>query len=146
MQPQPEQPALTPRTLEDKSLGELFSDFTRETTTLVRQEAELGRTELIRSAKQAGKDAGLMAGGVGLAHIGLLALVAAAILGLGEAMPYWASALLVGAVLAVIGLAVASYGRKQLKDDELTPKRTIASIKESAQTIKEHERWNPETH
>src|SRR3954467_10518579 len=87
----------------EKGLGELFADFTRETTTLVRQELDLAKAEITKSGKEAGKDAGLVAGGGVVAHIGLLGLVAAAVLGLGEAIPYWASALIIGAVLVAAG-------------------------------------------
>ncbi|MBV9280670.1 MAG: phage holin family protein, partial [Chloroflexi bacterium] len=35
---------------EDRSLGELFAELSRETTTLVRQEVELAKTEMTQKA------------------------------------------------------------------------------------------------
>ena len=43
---------------EERSLGELFGDLTRELTTLIRQEATLARTELSQKAAGVGKDVG----------------------------------------------------------------------------------------
>jgi len=143
----PETETITRRgAVSDKGLVELFSDFTRETTTLVRQEIDLAKAEIADSAKEVGKDAGLVAGGGITAHIGLLGLVAAAILGLGEAIPYWASALIVGAVLLAIGAGLGLYGQKRLKEVRLAPKRAIESVKKSAIIIKDYETWNPEAH
>jgi len=87
---------------EDRSVGELFADLTREIVTLVKQEITLAKTELSQKASKVGKDLGFLMGGILFAYIGLLALVAALIILLGQTvMPMWASALLVGIVFAV---------------------------------------------
>jgi uncharacterized protein (DUF983 family) len=128
-----------------KSLGELLSEFAAETTTLVRQEVELGKAEMKASVKEATKDTGAMAAGGVIAHIGAVALATALILALGTAIPYWASALIVGVVLAAIGLAAIAYGKKRLAHARLAPRMTMESVKRSAITIKEQAPWT-ETH
>jgi len=143
----PEAETITRRgAVSDKGLGELFADFTRETTTLVRQEINLAKAEIAESGKEVGKDVGLVAGGGVAVHMGVLGLVAAAVLGLGEAIPYWASALIVGAVLVALGAGLGLYGRKRLKGLHLTPQRAIESVKQSAIIIKDYDPWNPEAH
>lgn len=79
----------------DRSLGELFSELLQETRTLIRQEIELARMEITRKISRAGKDAALMAGGLAVVYAGFLALVAGAIFGLGNVLPWWGSALVV---------------------------------------------------
>jgi len=132
--------------LSDKSLGELLTRFAQDTSLLVRKEIELGKEEIVGRAKTASKDAGLVAGGGVLAHIGLLALVTGIILVIGLAIPYWGSALLVGALLVAAGAAMAVMGRKRLQRVDLAPNRTIESVKKSALAIKDHEPWHRAKH
>jgi hypothetical protein len=47
------------------SVGELFSEVAEDLRTLMRQEIELAKAELRRSATRAGKGAGLLAGAGG---------------------------------------------------------------------------------
>src|SRR5579872_1094977 len=117
---------------DDRSLGELFSDLSRETTTLVRQEVALAKAELSQKAAQAGKDVGFLAAGGAVAYAGFLALVAALIVGLGQAgLSWWVSALLVGIVVAAIGGAFVWTGIQQLRNLNPTPTQTIESLKEN---------------
>jgi len=119
------------RPAEDRSLGELFGDLTREITTLVRQEATLARTEMSQKVARLGKDVGMLAAGGAVAYAGLLAIVAAIIIGLAAAgMAWWASALLVGVVIAGIGGALVWSGLNAIKHEDLTPRETIDSLKE----------------
>src|SRR5687768_2883947 len=70
--------------LEDRSLGDLFSELTAELTTLVRQEAKLARTELTEKARSLASNLGLLAIGGAVSYAGFLALLASLILGLGQ--------------------------------------------------------------
>ena len=55
---------------DDRTLGEMFADLSRETRTLVQQEIQLAKTELSEKAASVGKNSGLIAAG------GLLATAA----------------------------------------------------------------------
>ena len=68
---------------EEKSLGELFSDLTRESSNLVRQEVNLAKAELTQKAAKVGKDAILIAAGGFIAYAGALVLFAAIVALLG---------------------------------------------------------------
>jgi len=129
-----------PHTKAERSLGELFAELARETSTLVRQEVALAKTEMTQKATQVGRDAGMIGIGGAIAYAGLLALIAAAILGLGELIPLWLSALIVGLVIAVIGYAVIQKGIGALKRVDLTPRETIETLKEDAEWAKEQTR------
>jgi len=122
---------------EERSLGELFADLARETSTLVRQEVTLAKTEITQKASEVGRDGGKVGIGGAIAYAGLLAIVAALILGLGEFLPLWLSALIVGVVVAGIGYAVLQSGVSALKRANLTPHETIETLKEDAEWAKD---------
>ncbi len=125
-------------TRDDRSLGDLFAELTHETSTLVRQEVELARVELSQKVSRVGKDAASLAVGGALAYAGLLAIVAAVILGLGEAgLPWWLSALLVGVVIGGIGYLLVDRARSAIKEADLAPRRTAETLKENREWAKE---------
>ncbi|HEY0601917.1 MAG TPA: phage holin family protein [Herpetosiphonaceae bacterium] len=120
-----------------RSLGELFSELANETTTLVRQEIQLVRTEMTQKATQAGKDVGMIGAGGALAYAGLLALIAALIIGLGELIPLWLSALIVGLVVVGIGYMLIQRGLTALKQIDPKPQQTIQTLQEDKEWVKE---------
>jgi len=125
----------------ERSLGELFSDLTRDMGTLVRQEVDLARTEMTRQASKAGKDVASMAVGGAVAYAGFLAIVAAIILALGAlGLPLWVSALIVGIVIAGIGYVLIQRGRDALKKVNVAPRQTVETLKEDAEWAKEQTR------
>ena len=119
---------------DDRSLGELFSELAQETSTLVRQEVNLAKTEMSQKASRAGKHAGVLAAGGALAYAGLLAILAALIVLLDNVMPLWLSALLVGLVVAVVGYLLIRRALDALKREDFAPRETI-------ETLKEDQRW-----
>src|SRR5687768_17089935 len=121
----------------DRSLGELFGELTRELTTLVRQEMKLATTEMSQKASTVGKNVAYLAVGGLVAYAGLLAIVAAAILALGNFIPLWLSALLAGLVVALIGYVLVQQGMTALKQADLTPRQTVETLKEDAEWAKQ---------
>lgn len=121
---------------EERSLGELFSELTTETRTLVRQELELAKTEMSQKAAVVGKDVGMMTAGGVILYTGVLVLVAAAVIGLGYLIGYALSALLIGAVLAIAGAGMAMSAKKDLQKTSLAPEETRKTIKETKTWIK----------
>jgi len=122
---------------DERSLGELFADLARETSNLVRQEVTLARTEMTEKVTQVGRDGGTIGMGGAIAYAGFLAIVAALILGLGQFLPLWLSALIVGLVVGGIGYAVLQRGLSALKRANLTPHETIETLKEDAEWAKD---------
>jgi hypothetical protein len=123
---------------DERSLGQLFGDLTRQLSTLVRQEIDLARTEVTTKAGAASRDAAMIGIGGALAYAGLLALLAAVILILVQAgLEPWLSALIVGVVVAGIGGFLIMRGRDGLQKTELAPKRTIETLKDDAEWAKE---------
>ena len=121
---------------EQASLGELFSDLASQTGKLIRQEAALAKSELADKASAAGKDIGLVAAGAFIGYAGLLSIVAAVVVLLSYVVPLWASAFLVGAVLAVTAYLLVNSGLSHLRSANWAPQETIESIKEDAEWLK----------
>ena len=123
---------------DDRSLGDLFAELAQETSTLVRQEVELVRTELSEKASTVGRNVASLVVGGAVAYAGLLAIVAAVIIGLGEAgIPWWLSALIVGLVVAGVGYALVARARTALQQVELAPRQTVETLKEDREWAKE---------
>jgi hypothetical protein len=123
-----------------RSIGELLSDLTRETRTLIRQEIELATTELTEKAARKGKDVGMMAAGGFLAYAGALILLAALVIGLGHLIGYGWAALLVGIVVTGAGAMLILGARDDMQKTNLSPDRTKRSIKETKLWLKEQTR------
>lgn len=121
----------------DQSLGELFSVLVQESRTLIRQEVQLAKTELKENATAIGRDAGKVAAGGVVLLIGSLALIAAAIIGLGHLIGYGWSSLLIGLVITIAGGAVSMSALKRLKNESLKPEQTVRTIKETKIWAKE---------
>lgn len=122
----------------DRSLGDLFSELSRETSTLVRQEVALAKTELTAKATQVGKDVGFLAAGGAVAYAGLLAIIAGIIILIGDLIDnMWLSALIVGLIIAGIGYYLVQKGLSDLKNANLAPEQTIESLKENKEWVQE---------
>jgi len=129
------------RGTEDRSLGELFGELARDMSTLFRQEVALAKAEMSQKAAFVGKNVGMLVAGGALAYAGLLALIAAVIMLLAYAgMPWWASALLVGAVVTGVGGFLVFKGLNALKQGDLLPRHTVETLKEDAQWVQHQTR------
>lgn len=122
----------------DRSLGTLFSDLSRQLSTLVRQEIDLARTEVTTTATESARDAGLIGAGGVLLHAALLGALATVVLILVKlGIEPWLAALLVTVAVAVLGAALALRGRDQLRQRSLVPKRTMETLRDDAEWAKE---------
>ena len=125
---------------DERSLGELFTELAQETSTLVRQEVQLAKTEMSQKATRVGKDVGFLAAGGAVAYAGLLAIIAGIIVLLGQVIPMWLSALLIGLVVAGVGYFLVRRGLDALKQEDLAPRQTIETLKEDGQWAKDQTR------
>jgi uncharacterized membrane protein YqjE len=115
---------------EQKSVGELLADLSRETTTLVREELRLAKLEMSEKATQLGRNLGSLAAGGAVAYAGFLVLLAAVVFMLFEAgMKLWLSALLVGVIVGGVGAFLVWKGLQALKSADLAPHESIEALK-----------------
>jgi hypothetical protein len=128
----------------DKSLAALFSDLTRDTVELVRQEIALARAELSQKVGTAQGALASMAIGAAVILAGLFLLLQAVVYGLAMVLPPemapWLSPLIVGLVVAVIGWAMLKSGKAKLDPDNLVPHRTMDSLRRDKAVVQERTR------
>jgi uncharacterized membrane protein YqjE len=126
------------QTLSDESVAELVKRAASQTAELVRKEIQLGQVELKDKGRRAGKGVGLLGAAGLVAFYGGGAVIAAAVLGLAEAVEPWLSALIIGIVLLGIAAVIGLIGRKTTAD-ALPPKpeQTMASVHDDLQHLKE---------
>jgi hypothetical protein len=125
----------------DRTLGEMFAELSRETRTLVQQEIHLARTELAEKASKMARSAAFIVGGGVIAYGGLLAIIAAVVLGLiAIGLPAWAAALMGGVLIAGGGYLLIRTGLAALRPQELKPRQTLDSLKEDAQWLRSQTR------
>ena len=118
---------------QERSLGELFSELSRETATLIRKEVELATTEMTAKAQVAVANLGTAAAGGALVHAGFLVLLAAIVIGLSQlGVSAWLSALIVGVITMVIGYAMVKKGVAALRRTSVAPRQAIETMKETA--------------
>src|SRR5581483_2074470 len=99
------------RTTDNRTLGDLLSELSHETATLVRQEVALARSELTQSLARVGRHTSLIAAGAAIMYGGLLAIVAAIVLILMRAgLNPWLAALVAGVAILVLGYLLMQSG------------------------------------
>jgi uncharacterized membrane protein YqjE len=120
----------------ETSVGELIGNISADLSQLFRQEVELAKVEIREEAAKAGKAAGML-GGAGFAgYLAVVLLSFAVVFGLSNVMdPGWA-ALIVALVWAAVGAVLFVNGRKKLKTVDPMPRRTVDTLKEDAQWLK----------
>ena len=120
-----------------RSLGELFADLTRDTRLLLQQEIHLAKTELSQNASRLVPSLTMIVAGGLIAYGGLLAIVAAVVLGLiAIGLVAWAAALVGGLVIAGIGYALVRAGLASFRPQDLKPRQTIETLKEDARWLR----------
>jgi uncharacterized membrane protein YqjE len=125
---------------DDRSIGELIAELSRETVTLVRNEIQLAKAEMSQKASRVGKNVGFLVVGGLVAYTGLLALVAAVILVLGLVIPYWLSAAIVGLVIVAVGAILVVKGANALRQEDPAPRETVETLKEDKEWLKDQKR------
>jgi hypothetical protein len=117
----------------DRSIPEILGDVLGQAGALLRKEGQLAKAELSEKLGEAGLGLGLVAGGAVLAIPALVILLQAPVAALADAgLSPALSALLVGAVAAVIATVLAWIGMSRLKMERLTPRRTLRQLQKDA--------------
>ena len=121
----------------DRPVSELLKQLSDQTATLVRQEMELARVELVEKGKQAGIGAGAFGGASLVGIFGLQALTATLILALATAMDAWLAALIVSAAYLLVAGVLALVGKSRVeRATPPVPERTQESVREDVEEVK----------
>jgi len=120
----------------ETSIGQIIADISDDLSTLFRQEVELAKAEVRQEATKAGKAAGML-GAAGFAgYMAVLLLSLAVVFGLSNVMDAGWAALIVAVVWASVGAVLYANGRRKLKTVSPVPTRTVETVKEDAQWLK----------
>lgn len=123
---------------EERSLGELFSELSQQTSTLVKKEVELARHEITRSVTELGRNAALIVVGGIVAYAGFIVLLLGIAWLLAEAgLPLWIGLLLVGLIVVVVGAALAFYAIQQMRQAKVVPEKTVKTVQDNVRWAKE---------
>jgi uncharacterized membrane protein YqjE len=127
----------TDAVLRHRPTRDLVSDLTQQGSTLVRQEIELAKVELIEKGQRAGLAAGMFAGSALAAVLMLGSLTAVLIIVLALFLPLWLSALLVTLLWGTVSGALAYLGRERAREiGKPIPEQTFETVKEDVQWLK----------
>jgi protein-S-isoprenylcysteine O-methyltransferase Ste14 len=132
-----------PQAKREFSLGNLFTDLTRELSTLVRQEAQLIKAEVSEKVTDAKAGAGEMLAGGAVLLVGFLILMLALVAGVNQMLGTtgidqpWLAPLIVGLLLSIVGAVILLWGRQNLSSGATAPHRSAESIRRDTEVLKE---------
>jgi hypothetical protein len=122
---------------DQRSLAQLFSNATHESSELVRKEIELAKLELSESISELKMSIAGMAISLPLLFGGFLMLLLAAVFALDLALHRtWLSALIVGVVVMLLGAVSFVAGKSSMPD--MRPKRSVESLREDRAMVGRH--------
>jgi len=125
-------------TTQDRSLGELFSELSEQTSVLVKKEIELARHEMTRSVTVLARDSvRIVAGGL-VAYLGaIVLLIGVAVLLINFGVPAWLAYLLVGGLTLAAGGLLAWQAFQSVRKVNVVPARTVETIKQDVEWAKD---------
>jgi uncharacterized membrane protein YqjE len=120
-----------------RSVPEILEDIASNLTQIVQAEFRLAKSELKEEAKKVAVPGATLGAGAVLALYGLGFLLLAAVYALSLVMGGWLATLIVGGVLMVAAGILLGAGGMKLKRVNLTPAKTIRTLKEDVQWAKQ---------
>jgi uncharacterized membrane protein YqjE len=118
-----------------QSVAALLQRLTCELGMLLRNELALASAELTHGLRKTLAAAIVAALGGVVLFAGLLALLAAAVLGLSLVMTAWMAALIVGSAVCVVGAVTLFIGSRSLRGQNLKPHRISRSLSKDKDVI-----------
>jgi hypothetical protein len=123
------------RRVADDSASGLLSRLLDDATALVRNEIALAKSEFHEMIGNIKTAIGAMGMAAAILVAALLTLVAAAVLALAQVVEPWLAALIIGALLGVVGMAMLSAARKTLASPETRLDQTQKSLRADAAVV-----------
>lgn len=120
----------------EASVPTLIRQLAEDATSLVSKEVRLAKAEMYQNIHQVKQGLVSLASGALVLYAGLLVLLFAAVFGLATVMQLWLSALIIGAIVSVIGFALLGAAKKKMEASELNLDHTIESLKKDERAAK----------
>lgn len=125
------------RTTGGQSIGDLLRNAAADAGALLRGEIALARAETGETMNRLAMALVAIIGGTLVAFAALNILLYALVEALSRYMPAWLAAVVVGGVLALIGVIMVQQGIKALRPEGLIPRRTADSLGKDLDMVKE---------
>lgn len=120
-----------------RSMRELVTDLTEQTSHLVRTEIQLAKRELTQHGKKAGAGIAVLAVGAIVGLFGVGTLLGTAVLLLTMVLPAWAATLIIGGMLVLVAAVLSATGIILLRRNvPPTPQGTIDNAKQDLDVLK----------
>lgn len=118
----------------EPSLRDLTTRLIDDGRSLVRQEIDLAKSETFETVRVYSVAGATVAGGVLLALVGVLVLLAFLVITLGTLLDgrYWLSSLIAAVLFMLAGGLIVRRGRARLAANTPRPERTIDTLRETA--------------
>lgn len=111
-----------------RSFPDVLQDIIANLQQIIRYEFRLAKSEISETATKAARPAKTFGVGLVLAFYGVGFLLLACVYALSGVIAGWLAALLVGAVVSVVAMALMSSSGKKLRDINYTPDKTIRTL------------------
>jgi uncharacterized membrane protein len=123
----------------DASLASLVGGIINDAKDLLLHEFTMAKLEMKDELNKTKTAAVSLAIGAGISAVGglLLILMLVHLLAALTPIPLWGSYGIVGAVLLLVGVILLMSGKRTAEQVDVVPPRTVATLKENAQWLKE---------
>jgi hypothetical protein len=131
---------MNPELSHPNSIPSLLRELRDETTTLLRQEVALAKTELKENVSRTTSHAVHIAVGGFVAYAGIIVLLIGighllgAVLvkaGMDAQVAQWLAPTLVGLIVAIIGWVMLSKAKSAIAHEDIAPRQTIESLRDN---------------
>lgn len=120
----------------EKSVPSLLHQLADDATSLFTKEIRLAKTEIQENVSSVKKGMMSTATGGAVLYAGVLTLLFSAVFGLATVVDLWLSALIIGAVVTIIGFAMLGSGKKKMQASSMKPDHSIDSMKADKRAVK----------
>ena len=120
-----------------EGIADLIKDLRDEAMLLVRQEVALAKTEISEKMARILRNTVYAIAGALVAFVGVIFILQAATVAIGiglheagltEKQSLWASPLILGVIVAIVGTVLISKGIAAVKNESLVPEKTMESL------------------
>lgn len=122
---------------DERSITQILQDMFANVQEIIRSEMRLAKTEISEEIHKALRAFAVLGAGIILGLYALGFLLLSAVYALAAVLPNWLGPLLVGLIVAVIAAGLVVIGRNKFQTVSPVPQKTIASVKEDAQWVKD---------
>lgn len=120
----------------DVSVVGLLRQLSREVPALFTKELALAKAEFQASLTTLKAGIAGVAGGAIVLLAGFIILLMSAVYGLSTVMAPWLAALIVGALVMIVGFAMLQSGKKQFESSHLKPDRTLDALNKDQEALR----------